>query len=256
MQETKVNIFNKYSNPFYPSYLVKKDKNMVKLNGHNLFIDDLWPSYQHLLAAQPLLTKAIPAGILIPIGDTMAQLIEQNRLKQNKNIELDETSIVSDSNTLEDSEEKMQLDFARIARFAVFGLTLQAPWNHYYFQFVDTYVPSPPTIFSPLTIGKVIFDQFVQAPFITSIIFMYFGFLEGKSWEESLRKTKAELWPTLVANWKLWVPATVVNFAACPPEYRVLFTNVVFLGWSVLLSIIINREIPVTDIIDKPEESR
>lgn len=227
----------------------------MKLNGHNLFLDDLWPSYQQALAAQPLLTKSITAGILIPIGDTMAQIIEQSRIQQTTNAEIDDDGL---QNIQEGdiTEKKILLDFARIARFAIFGLTLQAPWNHYYFQFVDTFVPSPPTIFSPITVGKVIFDQFIQAPFITTIIFLYFGFLEGKSWEDSVIKTKTELWPTLVANWKLWVPATIVNFAACPPEYRVLFTNIVFLGWSVLLSIIINREIPSDKGIDTPEETR
>ena len=41
-------------------------------------------------------------------------------------------------------------------------------------------------------------------------------------------------------NWALWIPASAVNIAFCPPQLRVLFTNVVFFGWSIVLSLIVN----------------
>ena len=46
----------------------------------------------------------------------------------------------------------------------------------------------------------------------------------------------------MLANWKLWVPATAVNIAFCPPILRVLFLNCVFFFWSIFLSLKLNKE--------------
>jgi len=47
---------------------------------------------------------------------------------------------------------------------------------------------------------------------------------------------------TIVANWKLWVPATVVNIGFVPPILRVLFLNCVFFFWSIYLSLLFNKK--------------
>ena len=49
-------------------------------------------------------------------------------------------------------------------------------------------------------------------------------------------------WTSLVANWELWVPASLVNMAFVRPELRVLYVNVVFFFWTIILSIILNRQ--------------
>ena len=45
---------------------------------------------------------------------------------------------------------------------------------------------------------------------------------------------------SLFANWKLWVPASLVNMAFVKPELRVLYVNVVFFFWTIILSLILN----------------
>ena len=41
---------------------------------------------------------------------------------------------------------------------------------------------------------------------------------------------------------KLWVPATFVNIAFCPPVLHVLFLNCVFFFWSIFLLLKLNKE--------------
>ena len=41
---------------------------------------------------------------------------------------------------------------------------------------------------------------------------------------------RREMPRTLVANWRLWPAANVINFALVPPPLRVLFANIVSLG--------------------------
>lgn len=45
-----------------------------------------------------------------------------------------------------------------------------------------------------------------------------------------------------VSNWKLWVPATMINMALIPPVLRVGFVNMVFFGWSIFLSLVVNKK--------------
>eukprot|EP00953_Heterococcus_sp_UTEX-ZZ885_P032094 16785-Heterococcus_DN1.PRE.3 len=83
-------------------------------------------------------------------------------------------------------------------------------------------------------------DQFGQAPVFTVIIFLVLGLLEGKSLSDVRTKLNDSYGETMIANWKLWLPASCVNIAFCPPQLRVLFTNVVFFCWSIYLSLVAN----------------
>ena len=87
----------------------------------------------------------------------------------------------------------------------------------------------------------MVIDQFVQAPIFTVIIFGFLGFLEGKSLESIKEQLDRDYKDTMLANWKLWVPATAVNIAFCPPILRVLFLNCVFFFWSIFLSLKLNN---------------
>lgn len=133
------------------------------------------------------------------------------------------------------------VDIARFLRFAFFGFILQAPWNHYYYLLLDGALPPTEDPFTAVTGIKVVIDQFVQAPIFTVIIFAFLGTLEGKSAEDIKTQLEEDYTDTMLANWKLWVPATVVNIAFCPPILRVLFLNVVFFFWSIFLSLKLNK---------------
>lgn len=102
----------------------------------------------------------------------------------------------------------------------------------------------PPTA-DPLTATtgiKVVIDQFIQAPIFTVLIFYFLGILEGKSTDDVKNQLDRDYKDTMLANWKLWVPATIVNIAFCPPMLRVLFLNCVFFFWSIFLSIKLNDD--------------
>ncbi|GFH60655.1 hypothetical protein CTEN210_17131 [Chaetoceros tenuissimus] len=115
------------------------------------------------------------------------------------------------------SEEDKDIDIARFVRFAFFGFILQAPWNHFYYLLLD-------------------------APIFTVLIFYFLGILEGKSTDDVKDQLDRDYKDTMLANWKLWVPATMVNLAFCPPVLRVLFLNCVFFFWSIFLSLKLNND--------------
>jgi len=173
--------------------------------------------------------KSITAGVILGAADLSGQAIQQSLL----------------ASTNEDSTKEKEggggVDIARFARFAFFGFILQAPWNHFYYQFLDGALPPTEDPFTSTTAIKVLIDQFIQAPIFTVIIFAFLGVLEGKSIADIKRQLDEDYVDTMLANWKLWVPATAVNIAFCPPILRVLFLNVVFFFWSIFLSLKFNK---------------
>lgn len=183
-------------------------------------LTEAWSSYNLALETAPILTKSITAGVILGAADLAGQAI------QNK-----------------DSETDVDVDYARFLRFAFFGFILQAPWNHFYYLFLDGALPPTAEPFTTTTGLKVAIDQFVQAPVFTVIIFGFLGFLEGKSLENIKSQLDEDYTDTMLANWKLWVPATVVNIAFVPPILRVLYLNCVFFFWSIYLSLKLNKDV-------------
>lgn len=180
---------------------------------------EAWNAYNVALETDPLIVKSVTAGVILGAADVAGQALE---------------------NSLNDTPK--ELDVARAARFAVFGLVLQAPWNHFYYLLLDGQIPPTEEPFSETNIIKVVIDQFVQAPIFTVLIFAFLGLLEGKGLAEIQQKLKNDYPTTIVDNWKLWVPATIINIGFVPPILRVLYLNVVFFFWSIYLSLVINKD--------------
>jgi len=188
----------------------------------NIF-SEAWSSYNVVLETNPLLTKSITAGVILGAADFTGQALE-NSAKSN-----------------EEEKNEGSLNIARVIRFGIFGLVLQAPWNHFYYNILDGVLPPTEDPFTTTTGIKVFIDQFVQAPIFTVLIFAFLGALEGKSLDQIKSQLENDYTDTMLANWKLWVPATMVNIAFCPPVLRVLFLNVVFFFWSIFLSLKLNN---------------
>ena len=51
--------------------------------------------------------------------------------------------------------------------------------------------------------------------------------MEGKGLPFAQNQVKTELGGILIKNWSVFLPATAINIAFCPPELRVLFLNCV-----------------------------
>lgn len=204
----------------YESGIRSKSLNVAADGGLMESLSGAWSSYNIALDANPLVVKSITASVILGAADLTGQAVERA--------------------TKEDDDEGV--DFARVARFAIFGLVLQAPWNHFYYLLLDGALPPTEDPFTTTTGIKVVIDQFIQAPIFTVLIFSFLGLLEGKSMDAIKRQLDDDYTDTMLANWKLWVPATVVNIGFCPPALRVLFLNCVFFFWSIFLSLKLNKD--------------
>jgi peroxisomal membrane protein 2 len=212
--------FSELSNESSP--LLNPLKAMPKGTPAKFWIHRLWRWYEQRLRRRPVVTKSITAAVIVSLGDIAGQVIE----------------ITSDTST------QTTLDVVRLARFCSMGMFLQAPVTHYYYHALDHYLPPTPYPWTWTTFLKLVIDQTTYAPAFLFAVILYLGVLAGNSWQDIKAQLHGQYISTMVANWKLWIPATLLNMAYVPPAFRVLYCNVIFFVWSIFLSIILNGDVP------------
>jgi protein Mpv17 len=83
------------------------------------------------------------------------------------------------------------------------------------------------------TLARVALDQGVFAPVFIGVFLSSMATLEGNSVKEKLDKNYTT---ALTSNYMLWPFAQAINFKVVPLEHRVLFVNVISIGWNCYLS--------------------
>lgn len=66
-----------------------------------------------------------------------------------------------------------------------------------------------------------------------SIFLSSMATMEGSSVKKRLDKL---WWPALQTNWMVWPAVQVINFTYVPLIHRVLFANIISIGWNCYLS--------------------
>ncbi len=85
--------------------------------------------------------------------------------------------------------------------------------------------------------ARVACDQLLFAPTFIGIFLSSMAILEGTSPREKLEKTYGT---ALRTNYYVWPLVQGVNFKLVPLEHRVLFVNVISIGWNCYLSFLNN----------------
>ena len=83
--------------------------------------------------------------------------------------------------------------------------------------------------------ARVACDQLIFAPVFIGLFLSSMAVMEGGSPEKKLEKS---YWPALQANYMLWPFVQLVNFKFVPLHHRVLFVNVISIGWNCFLSML------------------
>lgn len=171
----------------------------------------LWKSYQQSIDDYPLITKSLTSAVLTASGEVISQLIV--------NFE--------------------GVDMKRMWEFFFLGLLLQAPVTHYYYVVLDRELPPTSYPWTWTTLIKLLIDQLLFAPSFLFAIFIFLDTMEGLGPMQMILHLRQDFGMTLVTNWKLWVPATLINLALVHPAYRVLYNNIIFFVWSIILAMLL-----------------
>eukprot|EP00980_Cylindrotheca_fusiformis_P015339 scaffold4291_cov75-Cylindrotheca_fusiformis.AAC.1 len=114
-----------------------------------------------------------------------------------------------------------------------------APISHYYYLALDEKFPPTPYPWTKTTLIKLMIDQLLFAPSFLLVVFVFLDVLDGQMYDAMGHHLQQDFGSTLIANWKLWLPATIINLAFVSPEYRVLYSNIIFFVWTILLAMLV-----------------
>ncbi|CAN8101557.1 unnamed protein product [Discula destructiva] len=162
--------------------------------------------YQARLAARPLLTQAVTTAVLFGTGDVIAQ-----QAVEKKGIE--------------------KHDLARTGRMALYGGVVFGPAAATWFKFLAANVTLRSA--NATILARVALDQGLFAPCAIGMFLSSMAVLEGGSVSDKLDKNYRS---ALTTNYLVWPFVQAVNFKFVPLHHRVLFVNVISIGWNCYLS--------------------
>ena len=134
--------------------------------------------------------------------------------------------------TTTSNTSKPVYDRQRTFHLTLTGLTV-GPCFHYWYQTLDKYLPGR----SLSTIAKkVLLDQILFSPVCLTLFFTSLGFLDWSSWGDIGKEIFYKGRVIYAAEWFVWPPAQMLNFYFVPLKFRVMFSNFIAFGFSVLQS--------------------
>ncbi|KAF9014952.1 hypothetical protein BDQ17DRAFT_1340232 [Cyathus striatus] len=196
-------------------------------------------AYQHSFDAHPNWTLAVTGGCLNALGDCVAQVTQ---------------------NTLEDRDDRYQrYDYLRTLRFFAFVLlayrfvrSCHGTMEHLPRKTIPPQIHGGNKKVSLKALGKrVAADQMLMAPVGLGIFLGSMGLMEGRNGAQ-IKQKYTDLYPTaLLANWRVWPAAQLVNFRYMPLPYRVPFSQTCGVFWTLYLSLLNAKEDDKQDRKDK-----
>jgi predicted permease len=146
-----------------------------------------WENYVLAVEKYPIRTKCLTALILFVASDAFAQVLE---------------FIFDDDGA---TRGIFYYDWIRAMRFGAVGL-LGAPWSHYYFYWLDHYLPPSSEPFTKRTALKVFIDQFVQAPILLAIMIFALSLMKRKGLDAAKEDLSRTFMKSLIANCEFHSP--------------------------------------------------
>ncbi|OAA62760.1 integral membrane protein mpv17 pmp22 family [Niveomyces insectorum RCEF 264] len=187
--------------------------------------------YKACLASRPLLTQSATTAVLFATGDVVAQQLVERRLAKKDDATTSADGKGSASNDGNNDNNNGVHDFARTARMALYGGAVFGPAAATWYGLLQRHV----NLATPrrTMLARVAADQGLFAPVFIGVFLGSMAVLEGGNPRDKLAKNYRS---ALTANYALWPAVQMVNFSVVPLEHRVLFVNVVSLGWNAYLS--------------------
>lgn len=176
----------------------------MSTTGQNNQLIQILGLYQRLLRSNPIVTKSVTSSIIAGLGSILSQVLTGKAIS-----------------------------LQSLRAFVIYGGLVSGPIAHYFYILLDKLFPGSGLI---KYILRLLTDRLVFAPGFLVITLYTLSRLQGVSQTNTVENMKSRYWPCLVGNWKIWTLPQIINIGLIPPQYRVLFANLVALVWNAYLA--------------------
>ena len=190
-------------------------------------VESYFQWYQRGLLENPYMFKGLTSTTLKMLSDMTGQLISEGKV----------------------------VSFRTMVSFGMFGFFIDSPLCHNWYAFVNRVTPqyTGRSLFLTTAINCAL-DQFLFNPFYYVVWMISFGYMAGsfESWEEATDKVKRDLWPAMLAAWRVWPFYTFISMYFLPEEWWMpvgYFVGYCFNTYLKLLSVWSDKT-----VADKKEE--
>ncbi|XP_026758149.2 peroxisomal membrane protein 2 [Galleria mellonella] len=165
----------------------------------------LLSSYFQNLYLHPIRTKSITSCVVGVTGSVASQLLDGGRIRLDP-----------------------------VLAFGLYGLLFGGSIPHFFYGALEGLFPEDVVAF-PIA-KQLLFERLLFAPFMQAFSLYTLARFEGKNHAAALKQLQVLYWPILQANWRWLTIFQVINLAFVPSMLRVLFMNLVGLGWCIFLA--------------------
>ncbi|KAK1941343.1 Protein SYM1 [Phytophthora citrophthora] len=198
--------------------------------------------YDECLQRQPLLTKMATSSVFFGLGDRLAQRVEKLGKTDQELSEMESNCIVQEGRVLSEST-------AKTVRMMVWGGLLLSPMVHNWHNLLErVFVGTGKAVVAK----KVVADMVFIAPQIPIWFLTSTGLMAGKHLRQAFDESVEKQPVMLAASYTLWPAVNCISYSVVPVQYRLLFGNVVNLGWSSFLSYMTNHPVPTLPSLKLP----
>lgn len=178
-----------------------------------------------------LLTNSVISALMGTVGDA---------IQQNYDLLINDSDKGSDIGSIEAKESKSieksiesnnRFNYIRSSHMTCAGFTTGLV-SHYWYIYLDKFLGTKKSFF--IVTKKVLLDQIIFSPISLFVYFSTLGLCERSGakrvTEELIEKGFEQIY---VVEWFIWPPMQYLNFFVIPLRYRIVFDNIISLGFDI-----------------------
>lgn len=204
-------------------------------------MEGMFARYTDLLERYPVRTEMLTSALIWFAGDILAQTLEMRATKKGDEKTCSAEGAFGDTN--KDNVKAVAMpsavDWKRTCIQTCYAALLWAPLGHHWYALLDRLVIRVADAGTrSFVVAKLALEMVALHPVALALFFVGMGLMGGEAPFEICAQMKRDYAPSLMAEYVMWTPIDLANFALVPVRHQLLVVNLGCLVESIMLSFV------------------